>query len=78
MCLSKEDNEKQNSEEDDIYTKYSFFRRPQSESNLPIQSVKCEILNKLERHQAIVIDAHTGSGKSTQVVDHHLKAFFEK
>lgn len=54
---------------DEIYEKYYFGHRSETTSILPInnESIKADLLSKLKEYPVIVVDGHTGCGKSTQV-----------
>lgn len=62
-------NERSNYTADDIYDRYNFNMRTFSNYNLPIMLHEREILDAIETNQAIVLQAATGSGKTTQVSD---------
>lgn len=52
---------------DEVFTKYQFGHRTQAASRLPVNAFKSEILSKIAKFPAVVIEGSTGCGKSTQV-----------
>lgn len=61
------DDDESNHIDDDIHDRYSSDMRTFSNYNLPIMSYEREILDAIETNTAIVLQAATGSGKTTQV-----------
>lgn len=52
---------------DEVYKKYNFAHRTQAATQLPVHAFKSEILSKISKFPAVVIEGSTGCGKSTQV-----------
>lgn len=52
---------------DEVYKKYSFNHRTQAATQLPVHAFKSEILSKISKYPAVVIEGSTGCGKTTQV-----------
>lgn len=52
---------------DEVYRKYNFSHRTQAATQLPVHAFKSEILSKISKHPAVVIEGSTGCGKTTQV-----------
>lgn len=52
---------------DEVYKKYNFDHRTQAATQLPVHAFKSEILSKISKFPAVVIEGSTGCGKTTQV-----------
>ncbi|XP_015515166.1 probable ATP-dependent RNA helicase spindle-E [Neodiprion lecontei] len=59
-----------------IYETFNFAYRPKS--NLAIMSMKDRIVSMIETNQCVVIQGHTGCGKTTQVPQFILNSCFDK
>ncbi|XP_046744424.1 probable ATP-dependent RNA helicase spindle-E [Diprion similis] len=59
-----------------IYQTFNFAYRPKS--NLTIMSMKDRIVSMIETNQCVIIQGHTGCGKTTQVPQFILNSCFDK